>query len=104
MIEPEWLNTPDIYNQYCFEADPRLVSIIQRWGFAFDEKYWYWIPTTRKGKPTQIVKRAPLWTYPRKAHDNEKHAHGRKFTRGRQTKLHIPKLLLVKSSENEKQC
>jgi hypothetical protein len=49
LIEFEWLNSPGPYVQYTYDADPRLVAIIRRHGFAFDERFWFWIPKTRRG-------------------------------------------------------
>ena len=74
MIDSEWLNNPGPYVQYTYEADSRLIQIIRRHGFAFDGKFWYWIPKTKRGgeQATLIVKRAPLWTYPNKSVPAEK--------------------------------
>ena len=74
MISSEWLNSPGPYVQYTYDPDPRLVAIIRRYGFAFDDSYWFWIPRTRRGGelPLLIVKRAPLWTYPNKSVPAEK--------------------------------
>lgn len=72
--ESEWLNNPGPYTQYTHDPGPKLVQIIERFGFCFDDKYWYWIPKIkRKGKKNSgIVKRAPLWTYPCKSVPAEK--------------------------------
>jgi hypothetical protein len=50
------------------------VAIIRRHGFAFDDKYWYWIPKTKLGaeQALLLVKRSPLWTYPTKSVPAEK--------------------------------
>jgi hypothetical protein len=71
-MESEWLNSPGPYVQYTYNADPRLVRLIQAFGFAFDDKFWYWCPlcrgkNSRRVLNTSIVKRAPLWTYPTKS-------------------------------------
>lgn len=49
MFESEWLNSPGPYVQYTYDADPRLVAIIRRHGFAFDDRFWFWIPKTKRG-------------------------------------------------------
>jgi len=74
LLESEWLNSPGPYVQYTYEADPRLVAIIRRHGFAFDDRFWYWIPKTKRGRelPLLMVKRAPLWAYPCKSVPAEK--------------------------------
>lgn len=72
MIESEWLNSPGPYVQYTYNADPKLVAIIRRHGFAFDERFWYWVPKTKLGQEQTMVKRAPLWTYPTKSVPAEK--------------------------------
>jgi hypothetical protein len=76
-MESEWLNSPGPYVQYTYNADPRLVRLIQAFGFAFDDKFWYWCPlcrgkNSRRVLNTSIVKRAPLWTYPTKSVPAEK--------------------------------
>ncbi len=75
MQESEWLNNPGPYTQYTHNPDLRLAQLIDRYGFVFDDKFWYWKPkVTRKsrGKTHNIVKRAPLWTYPCKSVPAEK--------------------------------
>jgi hypothetical protein len=74
MVESEWLNSPGPYVQYTYDVDPRLVAIIRRHGFAFDDRFWYWIPKTKRGKelPMLMIKRAPLWIYPHKSLPAEK--------------------------------
>ena len=76
MIESEWLNNPGPYVSYTYDADPRLVAIIQRHGFAFDDRFWFWIPHSRRGGElrSDLVKRSPLWTYPCKSVPAEKSA------------------------------
>ena len=71
----EWLNSPGPYVQYTYDPDPKLVLIIRRHGFCFDEAHWFWIPKTKRGGVEQLmlmVKRAPLWTYPTKSVPAEK--------------------------------
>lgn len=72
--ESEWLNSPGPYVQYTHIPDPRLVKLIKKYGFVFDDEFWYWIPkVTRNGKKLyNLVKRAPLWTYPCKSVPAEK--------------------------------
>jgi hypothetical protein len=74
VIVSEWLNSPGPYVQYTYNPDLRLVALIRRFGFAFDDCYWFWIPKNRGGAelPTLMVKRAPLWTYPCKSIPAEK--------------------------------
>ena len=74
MISSEWLNSPGPYVQYTYDPDPKLVLIIRRHGFAFDEAHWFWIPKTKRGVEQSVlmVKRAPLWTYPAKSVPAEK--------------------------------
>jgi hypothetical protein len=89
LFEPEWLNSPGPYVQYTYDADPRLVAIIRRHGFAFDDRFWYWIPKTKLGKEQVLlmVKRAPLWTYPTKSVPAEKAQHKKAAEHQKQKKL-----------------
>lgn len=71
--EMEWLNVPNPYIQYTHNPHPKLVKIILKHGFSFDDKYWYWMPKYRKSSLlVGIVKRSPLWTYPSKCIRAEK--------------------------------
>jgi hypothetical protein len=65
----EWLNCHNPYVQYTHEPDKTMVELIQRYGFLFDDDYWYWIPKYRgsKREVPSMVKRSPLWTYPCKS-------------------------------------
>ncbi len=88
----EWLNSPGPYVQYTYDPDPRLVALIRRHGFAFDDVFWYWIPRNKRGGELTVlmVKRAPLWTYPTKSVPAEK-AQQRKREQG--TKPGLQRLL-----------
>lgn len=94
MIDSEWLNSPGPYVQYTYDADPKLIAIIRRHGFAFDEKHWYWIPKTKRGAelPMLLVKRAPLWTYPTKSVPAEK------AQRKKAAQLHSQKKLILEDA------
>lgn len=71
----EWKCTPDLYNTYenIDQADPKLVAIIQRHGFSFDEQYFYWQPRQKNGTMANIIKRRPLYWYPQKSTPTEKY-------------------------------
>ncbi len=91
----EWLNTPGPYVQYTYDVDPKLSSIIQSNGFAFDDTYWYWHPRRRNRKTPilDMIKRAPLWTYPCRSVPAEK-SRKRKADRERgQRKLELEAVL-----------
>ena len=66
---PEWLNFHGPYGQYTRDPDPEMVKIIERWGFYFDDDYYYWSPPNRK----DVVKRFPIWAYPYRVINAEKH-------------------------------
>lgn len=71
----DWLNCiGNLYVTYTNTPDPIMVQLIEKYGFIFDDDYWYWIPKQRKGngKRLGIVKRAPIWTYPVKSVPSEK--------------------------------
>lgn len=88
MIESEWLNRPGPYGQYTHNPDPRLIEIIRRHGFAFDDEFWYWIPKFRNGKLNdKMMKRAPLWTYPCKSVPAEKSRRHMAQNHGKQKKI-----------------
>lgn len=65
----EWLNCHNPYTQYTHEPPNKLKTIVEKYGFAFDDNYWYWIPKYRKSKTVvpNMLKRNPLWTYPCKS-------------------------------------
>jgi len=71
----EWLNCKgNLYVTYCSadQVDPRLLGLIDNHGFAFDDSFWYWRPRARRShKPLPIIKRSPIWTYPKKSVDAE---------------------------------
>lgn len=64
----EWLNTRDLYVQYAYEDQPKRDQLIKEFGFCFDDQYFYWNPKKRP----DIVKRAPIWLYPKKSIPMEK--------------------------------
>jgi len=58
--EGPWRNRPrHLYTQYCYldEAPPKLVKLIQRYGSAFDDEWFYKL----SGHTRKIVTRRPLW-------------------------------------------
>jgi hypothetical protein len=89
MQKSEWLNNPGPYTQYTHNPDPRLIKLIETYGFAFNDEFWYWIPkATRNGKKNQnLVKRAPLWTYPCKSVPAEKSRRHIAERHGKQKKI-----------------
>ena len=63
----EWLNFHGPYGQYARDGvDPKMLSIIRRWGFYFDDEWYYW---EANGK----VKRFPIWAYPQRVVNAERH-------------------------------
>jgi hypothetical protein len=75
----DWLNCQgNAYVQYCFaeQLPEKLVTLIDRYDFAFDDTFWYWRvkPRSRANKRimTNIIKRSPSWTYPQKSIPTEK--------------------------------
>ena len=96
MIDSEWLNSPGPYVQYTYDPDPKLVAIIRRYGFAFDNEHWYWIPKAKRGGaelPMLMVKRAPLWTYPTKSVPAEKAQHKKAMQHQNQQKLTVMEVI-----------
>jgi len=75
MLEIEWKNTPDLYNDYCYleECRPLMQKLLLRYTWFFDNEYFYWLVKHRKGhRSGQIVKRRPLYWYPQKSTPQEK--------------------------------
>jgi len=72
----DWLNCKgNPYVQYSSSdlVDPKLVTLIDLYDFAFDDSFWYWRPRARRNhKPLAIIKRSPIWTYPKKSVDAER--------------------------------
>ena len=68
-MKEEWLNFRGPYGQYTRDPDPKMVTIIERWGFYFDDDFYYWIPKSKRN----IVKRFPIWLYPQRVVSAEKH-------------------------------
>lgn len=75
----DWLNCKgNVYVQYSTAdlVDPKLVYLIDVYGFAFDDSFWYWRvkPRAQGGnrKGINIIKRSPQWTYPQKSIPAEK--------------------------------
>jgi len=63
MSKIEWLNRPfQRYGQYTYEIPLKALGLINRYGWFFDDDYFYYIPRTRK----DIMIRFPLWMYPQK--------------------------------------
>lgn len=59
----EWLNRPfQRYGQYTYEIPEKAKFLIEKWGWFFDDEYFYYIPRTRK----DIMVRFPIWMYPQK--------------------------------------
>lgn len=81
----EWKCTPDLYNTYenIDQVNPKLLAIIEKWGFCFDEDFFFWRPE-RNGKKANIIKRRPLYWYPQKSTPAEK---SKRKVKGRQLKL-----------------
>jgi len=58
--EGPWRNRiHHLYAQYCYpdEADPKLMKLIDRYGAAFDDEWYYKIC----GRSIKVVTRRPLW-------------------------------------------
>lgn len=74
-MKPEWLNTRDLYVQYCYvETAPlSLVQLLEVFGSAFDDDYAYWFPKGSMFK--RIIKRRPVWMIGTKRMPAEKY-HG----------------------------
>lgn len=81
----EWKCTPDLYNTYenlsCVDA--KMLLLIEKYGFFFDDEFFYWRPE-RNGKKADIIKRRPLYWYPVKSTPAEK---SKRYVRGHQQKL-----------------
>lgn len=71
----EWLNARDLYVQYTHTFPLAGLKLIEKYGFLFDDSYFYWIPACKGKKPVYfgIIKRAPLFMYPHKWTPAEKH-------------------------------
>lgn len=67
----EWLHSFGKYVDYAIlgTEPPKLIKIVEKWGAAFDEEYWYWIG----GRKAHYLKRAPLWMYGQKRVAAEKY-------------------------------
>jgi hypothetical protein len=65
----EWKNTIDLFNDYVRleECPSAMAAILLRYGWFFDDLYFYWLVKDRN-----IVKRRPLYWYPQKATPQEK--------------------------------
>ncbi len=103
MIESEWLNSPGPYVQYTYDVDPKLAALILRYGFAFDDKFWYFIPKVKRGgalNSMPIVKRAPLWTYPCKSMPAEKAKRKKAARISCQSRLSTP--IMIRRLKNER--
>lgn len=63
-----WLNTKDRTVQYCprtYEGlDPKLLKLLEMYGEAFDDIWFYWIVKPRrkiKQPHSDYIKRTPVW-------------------------------------------
>lgn len=82
----EWKNTPDLYTDYIQleEAPQKMLQLLTKYPFFFDEEFFYWQVKDRKGNLRPIIKRRPLYWYPQKSTPAEKH---RKMIWGKQLTL-----------------
>lgn len=69
-----WIHGRSPFVDWTYEIDPKMLRILEKYPFVFDDEFWYWHPKTRRGAELKtIVKRAPLWTYPQKSVPAEKY-------------------------------
>jgi hypothetical protein len=81
----EWLHSFGKYVDYAVlgTEPPKLMKIIEKWGAAFDEEYWYWIG----GRTVRYLKRAPVWMYGQKGLGGRFTEKRKPYVSGKQSKL-----------------
>jgi hypothetical protein len=73
----EWLNTPDLYVDYCHlsEVPQKALRLIRSYGQFFDESYSYWQPKDRHKKLLPLLKRRPIWMTSKRMPAEKWHMH-----------------------------
>lgn len=65
----DWRNTRDLYVDYTYEIPEKALILLEKYGWFFDDEYFYYRPKKRP----DIMKRMPLWAYPKKQIPTEKY-------------------------------
>ena len=58
----DWLNSFSLTRQYTYDIPAKARSLIERYGWFFDDNYAYYFGPHRK----DIMMRVPLWQWPKK--------------------------------------
>jgi hypothetical protein len=80
----EWLNRPfQTYGQYTYEIPQKARTILNRYGWFFDNDYFYYRPK----KKQDIMIRIPLWMWPQKDFSGKEREKWRRISHEKQVKL-----------------